>query len=132
MTKVINTKLLADLLTRSGTPNFGNTPSQELIQDLSEIKAGLKKLEQLEGLYTEALVTALRIEKDPDELKMSAIFGEHKSSDGLHRAVIEPMVGSLRLNADKVKAYVGHDEKIYQSLCAMTNSKGYKLSIKDV
>lgn len=113
-------------------PNLANATPEFLVDQIGQVKARLKNLEKYEGVFTQALLARLMVKKGtegPEEEPMlKNAFGEHQGEKFI--ATIEPAVGSMRLNADKVKAYVGNDEDVYRTLCAQTESKGYKLTVK--
>ena len=113
-------------------PNLANATPEFLIDQIGQAKARLKNLEKYEGIFIQALLAKLMVRKDdPDgeEPMLKNAFGEHKGDKFV--ATIEPAVGSMRLNADKVRAHVG-SEDVYKSLCAQTDSKGYKLTVKEI
>lgn len=113
-----------------------NATPEFLIDQIGLVKARLKNLEKYEGVYTQALLAKLMVAKEAvgavgdtsQDLMLKNAFGEHKGEKFV--AKIEPAVGQMRLNVDKVRAYVGQNEEVYRTLCAQTDSKGYKLTVK--
>jgi hypothetical protein len=117
-------------------PNFSNMTVEMVIATLGQIKRRISNLEKFEGSYEQALIAKLRAQgpggiESPKAL--SEVMGEYTAMDDKQQkfiAKIEPASGQLRLNADKVRAFINHDENVYKTLCAMTESKGYKLTVK--
>lgn len=113
-------------------PNLANATPEFLTQELGKVKSRIKNLEKYEGVFEQALVARLKKVSGDDSGKVEFDFGEHKffTEHGIplkYAAKLEFAKGQVRLNSDKVRAYVG-DTK-YLELSAETNSKGYKLTI---
>ena len=112
-------------------PDLSNYTSQGLIDLLGQCKDRKKNLEKYEGLYTQALIARLKereAELNPEnsvnlgDLPPTGTFQGEK-----YEAVIEPAAGQERLDTEAVKAHLGAD---YLKFTKMTNSKGFKLTVK--
>jgi len=104
-------------------PNLANATPEFLTQELGKTKARIKVLEKYEGVYEQALVSRLK------NTNGAFNFGTYTYPEGKYQVKLDPAVGQMRLNADKVKAYVHNDDEVYKTLCALTESKGYKLTV---